>query len=96
MHAFIVHGGKKNHGHGVLKRGHVPCTPLLHVVGKAQFSRSFPLNRGDAGRLPKFRMKYYYTWTYFELKRTRAWTQMREDSRLLNLIEKRAEDLNKI
>ncbi|PKU61490.1 hypothetical protein MA16_Dca028221 [Dendrobium catenatum] len=88
MHSFLSVVGKKTlHGRGVLERGHLPCTPLLRVVGKAQFSRSFPLNGGDAGRLPKFRVKYYYTRTCFKLKRTKGLDQMRKSSGLLNLIE---------
>ncbi|PKU64853.1 hypothetical protein MA16_Dca027882 [Dendrobium catenatum] len=72
MHAFVARSGKKNHGRGVLERGNLPCTPLLRVVGKAQFSRSFPLNGGDAGRLPKFQVKYYYTWTCFETQKSKS------------------------
>ncbi|PKU76388.1 hypothetical protein MA16_Dca000991 [Dendrobium catenatum] len=87
MHAFIGRGGMKNHGRGVLERGHLPCTPLLAVVGRPSFLVVFPLNGGDAGRLPKFRVKYYYTRTCFELKRTKYLDQTRKSSGLLNLIE---------
>ncbi|PKU82620.1 hypothetical protein MA16_Dca022788 [Dendrobium catenatum] len=68
MHAFVARGGKKNHGRSVLERGHLPCTPLLCIVGKAQFSRSFLLNGGDAGRLPKILVKYYYARTCLNKK----------------------------
>ncbi|PKU61781.1 hypothetical protein MA16_Dca028937 [Dendrobium catenatum] len=42
-HAFLSVVGKKTlHGRGVLERGHLPCTPLLHVVGRPSFLVVFP------------------------------------------------------